>query len=294
MSISIRLLTLMILFLFSAVVSAQTPNYQYQLDGSFAATLPGLGNLATRNVRFSMLWNEKNSVVNGVYQDNFFTSGSPVTGTAGVQGRVFNISLPRIMQGISNLSITASIDNLAGGNLPLMVFMRDQALNTVTQSTTSANVLIRPDYKPPTEPACDVGFGVLSGFCGLYAGSFNKVSDLSNVCNLPDYKFRLELNPDATTNLYFYYTDSVPGTPVHKLGVFSSTPGTSNMTVTTRHCGALVGTSFSESSCQVLSLTGNYTEVGAGRNFLGRYQITEESSGVKCVYEMDLTRVKAY
>ena len=291
MSISIRLLTLMILLLFSFILQAQTPNYQYQLDGSFAATLP---NLATRNVRFTMLWNEKNSVVAGVYQDDIFSTGSPVTGTAGMQGRVFNIRLPRVIQGISNISITASIANLTGGNLPLMVFMRDQAMNTITQSTTSSIVTIRSDYVPPGESACDVGFGVLSGYCGLYVGRLNEVADTANVCSLPDYGFRLELSADATTNLYFYYSDIVPGTPVHKLGAFPSAPVTSNVSVTTRHCGSLVGTGFSESTCQILSLTGNYTEVGTGRNFQGTYRIAEETSGTNCIYEINVDREKPY
>lgn len=291
MSISIRLLTLTILFLSSMLVQAQTPNYQYQLDGSFAITLP---NLASRSVRFTMLWNEKNSVVNGVYQDDLFSTGSPVTGIAGMQGRVFNIRLPRIIQGIVNISITTNLSNLTGGNLPLMVFMRDQALNTITQATTSSIVTIRADYVPPTESACDVGFGVLSGACGLYSGRLNEVTDSANVCSLPDYGFRLELSADATTNLYFYYSDIVPRTPVHKLGAFPTAPVTSNVNVTTRHCGMLVGTSFSEGTCQVMSLTGNYTDVGAGKNFQGRYQITEESSGANCVYDITVDREKAY
>jgi hypothetical protein len=81
---------------------------------------------------------------------------------------------------------------------------------------------------------------------------------------------------------------------VHNLGAFSSAPVTSNVTVSTRHCGTLVGTNFSNSSCQVLSLTGDYSEVGAGKNFQGKYQITEESSGENCVYEMKLSRERAY
>jgi hypothetical protein len=292
MSISIRLLTLTILFLLSTLVHAQTPNYQYQLDGSYTATLPW--DLSTRNVRFTMLWNESNSVVTGVYQDSLFVAGAPVTGTAGIQGRVFNIKLPRIIQGISNLSITANIANISGGNLPVMVFMRDQAMNTVNQSNTNSIVTIRSDYVEPAESACDIGFGVISGFCGLYTGRLNESTDSTNKCNLPDYGFRMELSADATTNLYFYYSDIVPGTPVHKLGAFASAPVTSNVNVTTRHCGTLPGTSFSEGTCQVLSLTGNYTDVGAGKNFQGKYQITEESSGANCVYDINVDREKAY
>lgn len=116
-----------------------------------------------------MLWNEKNSNVNGVYQDDFFTTGSPVTGTAGIQGRVFNMKFPRIMQGVSNISITASMVNITGGNMPLMVFMRDQADSTLNQATTSSKVTIRSDYVEPEASACDVGFGSLSGYCGLYS-----------------------------------------------------------------------------------------------------------------------------
>ena len=291
MSISIRLLTLTILCLFSFLASAQTsntPNYQYQLDGTYSATLPG--NLNTRNVRFTMLWNERNSVVSGTYQDDLFTIGSPVSGTAGITGRVFNVKLPRIIQNVANLSFTTSVSSITGGNLSTMVFMKDQAMATVFQSNTSAIVSIRADYVEPENSPCDVGFGVLTGYCGLYAGSLTEVSDAANICSLPDYGFRMELGTDANTSLYFYYSDTVPGTPVHKLGAFAQAPLTSSVSVSTRHCGALVGTSYGAGTCQVLTLSGNYTEVGDGRNFQGKYEIKEESSGSSCVYDLNVNR----
>lgn len=285
MSISIRFLTLMIVFLIACVAHAQEKSYQYQLDGTYPAKLPGLSE--TRNIHFSMAWNEKNQQIDGVYVDDFFTSRSPVSGTSGMQGRVFNIQLPRIIQNVSNLSLTSNASTV-------MVFMKDRTAMTIDQANIQALVMIRPDYVPETESACDVGFGVLSGYCGLYRGTLNEISDSNNLCNLPDYGFRLELSADARTNIYFYYSDSIIGIPSHNLGAFSSAPLTNTVAQSNRHCGVLVGTNFSTGSCQLLTLNGNFAEVGAGRTFRGRYTITDELSLNRCVYELVMEREKSY
>ena len=175
-----------------------------------------------------------------------------------------------------------------------MVFMRDQTGTTLNEANTSSIVTIRADYVEPEQSACDIGFGSLSGYCGLYSGRISEVTDSSNICNLPEYGFRLELSADAKTNLYFYYSDSVPGVPSHSLGAFASAPTSSAATLSTRHCGTLLGTEFQANGCQTLKLTGNYTEVGAGRNFQGRYTITDENSGASCSYEINVNREKSY
>lgn len=282
----------MILSLFSLQVFSQTPNYQYQIDGSYPAIMPG--NLATRNIRFTIEWNERKQGISGIYRDDFFTTSSPVTGTTSVGGRVFQIKLPRIMQNVASLSITSNVNSLTNGNLPLMVFLRDPLAVTISENSISSNVTIRADYVEPATTACDIGFGALSGYCGLYQGSISEVSDSNNLCNLPSYNFRLELNADAKTNVYFYYSDATIGVPSHSLGSFPSAPTSNAVSLSTRHCGPLPATIFSATGCQTLTLTGNYSEVGDGRNFRGSYMITDEETGNSCRYDLNVDREKTY
>ena len=105
MSNSMRFVTLLILLFSTFTVYGQEKSYQYQLDGTYPATLPGLS--TPQNIRFTVMWNEKKQTIDGVYADNFFTARSPVNGAVGTQGRVFNIRLPRMINNVSNLSLTA-------------------------------------------------------------------------------------------------------------------------------------------------------------------------------------------
>lgn len=285
MSISIRFLTLLILLLSSALTYGQVKSYQYQLDGSYPATLPGLS--GTRTIRFAIAWNEKNQAIDGVYGDNFFTSGSPVTGTSGQLGRVFNIKLPRVLQNVNNLSLTSNDGTV-------MVYLKDVTGMTISQTSISATPTLRADYVPEAASACDVGFGVLSGYCGLYQGTLNEITDSNNLCNLPEYGFRLELSADARTNLYLYYSDSVIGIPTHNLGAFSSAPLSTSVALTNRHCGGLPGTIYQENSCQLLTLNGDYAVVGDSRTFRGRYTITDEITRNSCTYDLVMDREKSY
>ncbi|MBA2403423.1 MAG: hypothetical protein H0V66_01520 [Bdellovibrionales bacterium] len=285
MSISIRFLTLLILLFGSFLSYGQEKSYQYQLDGTYPATLPGF--TTPRNIRFTITWNEKQQSIDGLYTDDFFTLRSPVNGTVGSQGRVFNIKLPRITQNVSNLSLISSADSV-------MVYMKDRTDMTISQTNILATPVVRPDYVEETASACDVGFGVLSGYCGVYRGTLNEVTDSNNQCNLPDYGFRLELSADARTNLYFYYSDTVIGIPSHNLGAFPEAPLSTTVTNSNRHCGVLVGTNFPTISCQVLTLNGTYGEVGEGRTFRGRYTITDEQSRNSCSYELVMEREKVY
>ena len=285
MSVSIRFLTLLILLFLGQLSYGQEKSYQYQLDGSYPATLPGLSSPQT--VRFSIIWNEKNQLVDGLYSDNFFTAKSRVTGTVGSQGRVFKVQLPRIIQNVSNLSLTSNANFV-------MIFMKDPTAMTIDQANIQAAIITREDYIREIESACDVGFGVLSGYCGIYHGKLNKLSDTNNICNLPDYGFRLELSADATTNLYFYYSDTTIGIPSHNLGPFPSAPMTTAVNLIQQHCGVLVGTNFPASGCHSLSLIGAFGESGFDKTFRGRYTIKSDRSSSLCIYELIMEREKRY
>lgn len=287
MSFILRLLFL----LFSWSAYAQTGIYQYQMDGTFQGRVPQ--DLRQVDVTFTLAWREINGRIEGTYRDNFFTNNTPVTGTSGMNGRVFSVDFPRVIQGVSSLSITTNMTNLMSGTAPVMIVMMDPSANSLGQYNVSAAVVVFSGAGP-VESNCDIGFGALTEYCGLYAGRIQEMSDDSNRCNLPDYGFRMELNTDAKFNLYFYYSDSTVGIPEHELNSLPTPPLTPTVNLTTRHCGTLVGTTFDANNCQALRLEGRFEDNAGQRRFRGSYQMTDEISNENCRYEMVLDREKGY
>jgi hypothetical protein len=265
MSISIRIVALLTLLLASFMSYAQDKSYQYQMDGVYPANLPGLS--APQRIKFTLQWNEKDQFINGVYSDSFFTSSSPVSGTTGVLGRVFSIRLPRILQNVSQLSLTSA-------NGTVMVFMKDVTEMTVDQANIQAKVVTKIDYVPGPETTCED--------CGLYMGTINEVGDSKNQCNLPEYGFAMEITKDSRAKFYFYYSESTLGVPDHELGPYPFAPK--------QHCGMLVGTSFPPDGCQTLSVKGTFAGSGKEKSFRGKYTITDEKDQENCVYDLVLER----
>jgi hypothetical protein len=216
-----------------------------------------------------------------------------VTGTSGMNGRIFTVDFPRVIQGVSSLSITTNMTNLMSGTAPVMIVMMDPSANSLGQYNVSAAVVVFSGAGP-VESNCDIGFGALTEYCGLYAGRIQEMSDTSNRCNLPDYGFRMELNTDAKFNLYFYYSDSTVGIPEHELNSLPTPPLTPTVNLTTRHCGTLVGTTFDANNCQALRLEGRFEDNAGQRRFRGTYMVTEEISNENCSYELVLDREKGY
>jgi hypothetical protein len=291
MSFILRLLFLL-LFQSAYVAHAQTTGiYQYQMDGTFQGTVPE--GLRQADVTFNLIWREINGRIEGTYRDNYFVNNTPITGTAGLHGRVFIVEFPRVIQGVSSLSITTNMVNLQSGTAPIMVLMRDPGTRSLSQANISATVGVI-SQAPEVQSNCDIGFGALTEFCGLYAGRIQEVSDTSNRCNLPDYGFRMELNTDAKFNMYFYYSDNTVGIPVHELNSLPNPPLSPVVNLTTRHCGTLVGTGFNPENCQALRLEGRFEDNGGLRSFRGTYLMTDEISNESCQYELVLEREKGY
>jgi hypothetical protein len=287
MSFILRLLFL----LFSWSAYAQTGIYQYQMDGTFQGRVPQ--DLRQVDVTFTLAWREINGRIEGTYRDNVFTNNTAVTGTTGMNGRIFSVDFPRVIQGVSSLSITTNMTNLQSGTAPTMIVMMDPSANSLSQYNVSAAVVVFGGAQP-IESNCDIGFGALTEYCGLYAGRIQEVSDTSNRCNLPEYGFRLELNTDAKFNLYFYYSDSTVGIPAHGLNSPPTPPLTPEVNITNRHCGTLVGTGFNPENCQALRLEGRFEDNGGLRSFRGTYMMTDEISNENCRYELVLEREKGY
>lgn len=277
-----------ILLLFFALFSFAQPvdkNFQYTMDGDFQATLPGFP--VPQTVHFTLLWNETDSTISGQYRDNLFSTGTPVTGTSGTNGKVFNTSFPIATQKVVKLSITTVATKVDGGTIPLMVFMKDMVDMTVDQYTTSGAVTIRTDYVPENQ-SCVTGFGEVRGYCGKYKGKLTEIMDSGNFCNLPDYSFLMELSNEARVNLYFYYSDTTIGIPTHALGAFDAIPLGPSISMNERHCGSLTGTNFPTTDCQTLRLSGSFSKLNDKKKFNGTYSIQDDTTKDSCSYSLIL------
>ena len=256
---------LLILSLFS-FAQPLDKNFKYQMEGSFSTNLPGSSR--SQEVRFTLLWNEKDNAISGHYRDDMFSNGSAVSGTTGPGGKVFSTSFSRRMQNVVKLIFTSIAEKVDGGTIPLMVFMKDHVDMTVDQNATSAAIQVRADFVDESE-SCVNGFGEVRGYCGLYKGGITEIMDGGNYCNLPDYGFRMELSSGARVNLYFYYSDTTVGIPTHSLGAFEVVPLAPAISMQERHCGKLVGTNFPTTGCQSLRLSGNFSKLNNKNRFSG-------------------------
>lgn len=285
-------MTKLIGFLFALVSSlAFAQSYQNQMDGNFQMVFPVT--LQTVTVTYTLEWNEKNGVIEGTYRDNYFVNSVPVNGTAGAAGKVFGVPFPRVVQGVSSLSITTNAEFTNGTLQPVTVLVRDNATQTLYAAISTPTVTVR-NIEREEEVLCDTGFGALSGYCGLYSGRLSESSDTFNQCNLPAYGFRFEINPDSRVSLFFYYSDTVIGVPAHELGSLPSAPLDPVLNLTARNCGALEGTRFSPENCQRLTLNGTFSETAGLRSFRGTYEIRDEVTSETCTYDLDLQREKSY
>ena len=264
-------MSFLLLFFMTISAFAQESDYQFQVSGSYSTNLPGLSR--EQKINFTLQWNEKKQIISGKYQDSFFTSGTEAVGTVGAEGRVFNIRLPRVIQNVTNLSITAN-------NETLMVFMKDRTAMTIDQVNIQASIVKNIDYVEKDEASCSN--------CGIYSGKIRELSDSNNKCLLPDYNFRMEISQEKKLTLYYYYSDLTIGIPTHDLGIVAL--DSDRLQHEYRHCGVLVGTNFLPENCQKLSLAGNFTAIGEGRNFRGIYTIEDTKKFERCSYELVLVR----
>jgi hypothetical protein len=266
-------MSFLLLFLMTFFAFAQESDYQFQVSGSYSTNLPGLSR--AQKIKFNLQWNEKKQMVNGIYKDGFFTNGTEAVGTVGAEGRVFNIKLPRIVQNVANLSITAN-------NGTLMVFMKDQTAMTIDQVNILASIVKNIGYVEKDEVECSN--------CGIYSGKIRERTDSNNKCLLPDYNFRMEITTEKKLTLYYYYSDLTIGIPTHELGIV--TLDSDRLEHEHKHCGVLVGTKFLPENCQKLSINGNFTAFGDRRNFRGMYVIQDTKRFERCSYELVLEREK--
>jgi hypothetical protein len=277
--------------LFFVSFSAHAQEYQYQMDGSFSLNI---SDITPPTVNFNISWNEVNGQIQGVYSDNYFVSSTEVTGSTLLQGKSFLVNFPIVTNGVRSIAMMAV--GSGPGNVPVTVTLRDTFGNPASYHNVNA-IITRPATAVDEDPVenCSVGFGDLTGYCGIYGGSINEVSDIYSRCRTIASTFtRLELATTLDVNLHLGYRDSLVGLPSHSLGSLPLSPITSEISITNRNCGPLPGTTFPGDGCQVLTLTGTFDEIIDTNQFSGTYVITDEVSNQSCTFNLTLEREVAY
>ena len=285
MTVLIRLL-----MLFSLSISAFAQDFEKKMEGSFSLNT---SDISPPTVNFSISWNEANGEIQGIYSDNYFVSSAEVSGSSLLQGKSFLVDFPIVTNGVRSIAIMAI--GSGPGSAPLTLTLRDtfgnaSSIHNVTAVMTGASI-----GEVEENVSCSVGFGDLTGYCGLYAGNINEISDNRALCYRVDSSAtRLELAANMEMRMYLGYRDTIVGLPSHPLGSLPISPVTGEVSLTGRNCGELSGTRFPAGSCQTISLSGSFTELVGVKRFNGTYVISDDETEQSCTYSLTLDREVAY
>ena len=276
----------------SIQVVAQT--FQYQVEGSFTSG-DDLPDTEPVIVTYTLKWNETPTDIQGIYLDNYYSNIGPkaVTGTIDSLGRNFNIILPEVVNDVKSITMKLSQLGAQSGSIPMHI----ETFNNINVRLVSVNTfafISQLTTPPVTDTSCTVGFGVLTGLCGSYAGRFNELTDSQNRCDLlSGGEPRLVLGADTNFTLYLNYAGIMEGLPFHSLGTFITSPQSARITTERENCGALPGTRFDPANCQTLSLEALFFE-GPSVNVSGTYVIKDQVTDESCSYSFYLTREVQY
>ncbi|WPU65853.1 hypothetical protein [Peredibacter starrii] len=279
-----------VVFLLSFPVLAQS--YQFKLEGSFSAQrdtdLPV-------TVNYTIDWNETSSTIQGVYRDNFYAQKGPqvVSGTVTTNGRSFNTILTEEMEGVKSIVINMQGAGIISGTVPLTLKAQDN-LGTVIELANNPGIMTATDRGSPQTGNCVIGFGALTGYCGLYSGNFNEVSDNANRCDISSSgQARIELATNTEFNLYSNYINSI-NNDYTTIGIFLPSPQSNNVSITGRECGSIPGTTFITGNCKTLNLSGVFYDQASNITFTGTLNMNDEVTGETCTYSLALTREVVY
>lgn len=278
-----------ILFLFLAV-SAFAQEFQYRLEGTFTSN--------ATTINYTINWNETSTTLQGLYQDNLFVKGpTTMTGTVGTTGRTFLAILPTETMGVRQIEIQTGALTTTSGSIPVNITTRNNVGGILDNPSTTA---LMSTMQAATAPAandnesCVIGFGALTGFCGLFNGTVNEISDNRDRCNLTGGNPRLELAADTVFRLYLNYIPADPNPQLHIIGAFLPSPQSNTINVTSRNCSVMPGTSFIPNNCKTLNLNGIFFNQAGIVTFNGTYSISDEINADACSYTMNLTREVTY
>jgi hypothetical protein len=280
---------LFLLFAFSAFAQ----EFQYRLEGSFVSN--------ATTVNYIVNWNETSTTIQGLYQDNLFAQGGPkiLSGTVAPSGRTMNVILPQELLGVRSIILHTPMVGTTSGSVPLNITTQDNLARTVDSPDTFSMMSTLPKTTSPgdekNEEVCVIGFGVLTGFCGLYNGVFNEISDNRNRCDLlTGGNLRLELTPDTVFTLHFNYALGQAEPTFHTIGAFALSPQTNTVNITGQNCSVLPSTTFIPNNCKTINLNGSFLDQAGIVTFNGTYTIADQVNADSCSYSMSLTREVTY
>ena len=228
-----------LIFLFLTLASF-AQEFQYRLEGPFTSS--------EATVNFAIRWNETSTTIHGVYEDNFFAaSGNKVLLGSVLPGqRAIDVQLSQETQKVRSLSFKteAILPNFGSRSISLSITTRDTLGRTVDSSNTFAWIT-RLNSTSQDEDNCVIGFGALTGYCGIYTGTFVEISDKNNRCNLLSGRDpRLELGTDTYFRLHLSPEEEQSAQTTHNISAFIPSPQTNSINISTRNCSALPGTTF--------------------------------------------------
>lgn len=281
----------LIFIFFSFGALAET--YQYLLKGSYK-----LDSSRKDPVNYSVKWSEENGRISGVYSDDLFAKSASVSGEGNESGRTFLVRLPEEKGGVKSMMILASIakSSQTAVSLPVSIITRDKAGNPLT-TVKSTSQFSTTDYRSVAqlqeENRCSEGFGVLAGYCGVYAGLLSEEQDRRNRCNLLfSDAVRFELSSDGTMILHLGEENEYVTSPGHSIGRIPFNPQKNSVDVMSRVCGPLIGVNSSSTSCKVIHLSGDFSTRKSIRHFSGTYTISEENTNNNCRYGLSMDRME--
>lgn len=281
-----KLFALLVLLISSAWAQE---DYAFTLEGDFPVSSQSFVPI---NVTYTIRWDESGNRINGIYTDDYFGTEVPVTGTTTSYGRSFEAVLPNAVQGVKTLNFIVTQVGQYNGQVNLTITLKNVTGGPVNQTPDLAVMNSRILASTTDNESCSLGFGVLAGFCGQYAGTISEAVDGANKCNLivPGVT-KLVMNEDKTVRIYFNTEGNrLSGRPFHYLGLLPLGLSDPNVEMTTQACSPLPNTSFTTDSCKELNLTGAFLDAGENPSFTGTYTITELQTGQRCSYNLKLLR----
>lgn len=289
-----------VLLLLLAAFSVHAQSFQYRLEGSFTTlATPDPTNPAI--VNYSINWNETSTDIQGVYQDNYFTQGTPrtLTGTVNPNGRSMSVILPQTINDIRQLNFVTSATGAASGSIPMTINTRTNIGSVIDSPSGFALLSALPNSTTGTNTDfnnCVVGFGALTGACGLYNGTFSESRDTNDRCHLiSSGNPRLELGLNTAFSFILNYIPGATNQESHTIGTFLPSPQNGSINVSSRNCGNLVGVTFPTTTCKTLNLSGYFTEDASDVfHFTGTYTIIDEATAESCSYSMVLNQESKY
>lgn len=282
---------ILLIWLVLSPLAGMAQIYQYQLNGSYK-----LESSKNQSIDYTLKWSEENGRIKGVYSDNYFAKSAPVSGEGTDTGRTFVVSFPELKEGIKSVTILGSVvkDKATATALPIVIVSRDGLGNPLSTAKASGN-FITTSYSPVAQlqedNECTEGFGVLTGYCGTYAGLLAEEQDRRNKCNLLfSEAVRLELTTDGTILLHLGEINTVVTTPAHSIGRIPFNPQKNSVDIMSRVCAPLSGVNSVGNNCKVIHLKGNFETVRDIKRFKGTYSISEEGTNNVCRYSLSMDK----